>query len=110
MVVQRSLHVGPESRPVEIPDDLLTSSCEKATGVIRLPNHVFWSGTPLEFDLSKLRDRVRVYELVITEGNSDDIRYYVDPRELIELWPRLFLPTYVRRPWEAWLHAQGIEI
>jgi hypothetical protein len=50
-----------------------------------LPNHIFWSGDPLDFDLSNLRDRVRVYELVITEENSDDIRFFVDPVELVKL-------------------------
>jgi hypothetical protein len=64
-------------------------------------SHIFWPGDPLAFDLSNLRDRVRVYELVFTEGNGDDIRFYVDPEEPAKLWPRVFLPTYVRRPWEA---------
>jgi hypothetical protein len=110
MVNQRSVHVGPESRPVEIPDDLFTGDFVKASCVIHLPNHIFWSGEPLDFDLSNLRDRVRVYELVLTEGNSDDIRFYVNPEELVKLWPRIFLPTYVRRPWEAWLRSQDVDI
>ena len=37
----------------------------KASGIVRLPNHIFWSGDPLDFDLSNLQDRVRVYELVL---------------------------------------------
>ncbi len=45
-----------------------------------------------------------------SEGNGDDIRFYVDPEELVNLWPRLFLPTYVRRPWEAWLRDHGVDI
>lgn len=110
MVIQRSIHVGPDSRPVEIPDNLFTGDFKKASGIIRLPNHIFWSGDPLDFDLTILRDRVRVYELVLTEGNSDDIRFYVVPDELVKLWPRIFLPTYVRRPWEAWLRSQGADV
>ena len=45
-----------------------------------------------------------------SEGNGDDIRFYVDPEELVSLWPRLFLPTYVRPPWEAWLRDHGVDI
>ena len=110
MVIPRSTRIGPESRPVDIPDDLLTGNVTKASGIVRLPNHIFWSGDPLDFDLSNLQDRVRVYELVLTEGNGDDIRFYVDPEELVNLWPRLFLPTYVQRPWEAWLRDHGVDI
>jgi hypothetical protein len=49
---------------VEIPDDLFTGDFVKASGNVRLPNRIFWSGRPREFDLNSLRDRVRVYELV----------------------------------------------
>jgi hypothetical protein len=90
MATQRSADVGPESRPVEISDDLLTGDFVKASGNVRLPNHIFWSGRPREFDLNSLRDRVRVYELVITEGNHDDIRFFIDPKALVELWTRIF--------------------
>jgi hypothetical protein len=95
---------------VEIPDDLLTGDFIKASGTVRLPDHIFWSEEPLSFDLFNLRDRVRVYELVITEGNCDDIRFFIDPKVLVELWPRIFLSTYVRKPWEEWLRAQGVDI
>jgi hypothetical protein len=95
---------------VEIPDDLFTGDYVKASGNVRLLNHIFWSGQPKDFDLDSLRDRVRVYELVITEGNSDDIRFFIDPKALVELWPRIFLPVYVRKPWEEWLRSQGVQI
>ena len=95
---------------MEIPNDLLTGDFVKASGNVCLPNHIFWSGQHRIFDLDSLRDRVRVYELVITEGNSDDIRFFIDPEELVDLWPRIFLPTYVRRPWEEWLRSQGLQI
>jgi hypothetical protein len=85
MVVQRSIHVGPESRPVEFPNDLFSGDFRRAAGIIRLPNHIFWRGEPLDFDLSNLRDRVRVYELLLTEGNIDDIRFSIDPVELVKL-------------------------
>ena len=110
MATQRSAFVGPESRPVEIPDDLFTVDLVKASGNVHLPNHILWSGRSRDFDLNSLRDRVRVYELVITEGNSDDIRFFIDPKELVELWPRILLPMFVRRPWEEWLRSQGVDV
>jgi hypothetical protein len=32
-----------------------------------------------------MRDRVRVCELVLTEDSSDDIRFYIDQKELVKL-------------------------
>ena len=110
MATQRSAFVGPESRPVENPDDLFTGDFVKASGNVHLPNHILWSGRSRDFDLNSLRDRVRVYELVITEGNSDDIRFFIDPKRLVELWPRILLPMFVRRPWEEWLRSQGVDV
>ena len=43
----------------------------------------FWSGHPWNFDLANLEDRVRVSELMRSEGTSDDIRFYVGPEELV---------------------------
>ena len=66
----------------------------KASGIVRLPNHIFWSGDPL--DLTSLTPRIGFGSMNwSSEGNDDDIRFYVDPEEPVNLWPRLFLPTYV---------------
>ena len=93
MVIPRSSRIGPESRPVDIPDDLL-GNVTKASGIVRLPNHIFWSGDPL--DLTSLTSRIGFGSMNwSSEGNGDDIRFYVDPEELVNLWPRLFLPTCV---------------
>lgn len=99
----RSSTVGPATRPVAVPDDLDDVSFPKATGVVELPFHIRWSDPPVTYDLRRREDRVRVYEQVMREGTEEDVRYYVDPRELRVLFETLVLPPYVRRAWVDWL-------
>jgi hypothetical protein len=44
-----------------------------------------------------------VYEQVLREGTADDVRYFIDVDELIEMWDELVLPPAVSRAWIAWL-------
>ena len=75
----------------------------KASGVVELPFHIRWSEPSVAYDLGHREDRMRVYEQVLREGTSDDVRYYVDPDELDELFDDLVLPRYVRRAWSDWI-------
>jgi hypothetical protein len=94
-----------------VPEDVAAPGVEKATGVIVLPLHIAWSGPPRSFDLSDRRQRARVYEQVLREGNHDDVRYFVDVDELLDLWDELFLPRRVRLAWADWFRRhRGIEI
>lgn len=36
--------------------------------------------------LSDPRDRARVYEQVLREGNEDDVRWFIRVDELMDLW------------------------
>ena len=72
----------------------------KAEGKVELPIHVWWSEPKPVFDLSKPGDRVRLYELVLTEGDEDDIRFYIRIDVLFSSWHQLFLPRHVREAWE----------
>jgi hypothetical protein len=83
-----------------VPDDL-DSSVPKASGRIELPLHIRWSGRPLVYDLDDRADRARVYEHVLREGTEVDIRFYVEPEHLLELWDELVLPPAVREAWTA---------
>jgi hypothetical protein len=52
-----------------IPGDIEDPEVQKATGVVELPLHIRWSGPPRRYDLSDRRQRARVYEQVLREGN-----------------------------------------
>lgn len=83
-----------------IPPGFDTSDDLKAEGIIELPVHVWWSEPTRTFDMRDLKVRIRVYELVLSEGDEDDVRFYVRFDELRTSWPHLFIPRHVREAWE----------
>lgn len=98
----RSPDLGPAARPVAVPDDLDDPSAAKAAGRVELPFHIRWSGPRITYDLADRADRARVYEQVLREGTDQDVRFYVDADQLLELWDELVLPPTVRRAWAEW--------
>jgi hypothetical protein len=97
-------------RPVAIPDDIDHPTLTKAHGVVELPVHVYWSSPEGVWDLDDERQRIQVYQLVLTEGTDDDVRLFIKLDELLSLWPRLYLSPYVRQAWCDFLLARGIEV
>ncbi len=55
----------------------------------------------MTYDLDERADRARVYEQVLREGTEDDVRFYVDPDQLLDLFDKLVLPPTVRQAWAA---------
>lgn len=107
----RSSNVGPDARPVAVPDDVADPTIKKARGKVELPLHVRWSGRPKVYDLADRADRQRVYEQVLREGTDDDVRRFVDVDQLLDLWNELVLPARVRREWAAWFRRhRGIDL
>ena len=100
--MNRSRYLGPATRPVAVPDDVDSPALEKAGDTIVLPLHIRWSGQPKSYDLRDRRDRLRVYEQVLREGNDADVRHFVDVDQLLDLWEDLVLPEYVRTAWATW--------
>lgn len=101
--------LGPAARPVAVPEEDLDGS-PKARGAIELPLHIRWSGPPITHDLTDRGDRIRLYEQVLREGTEDDVRFYVDAEELIELWDELVLPPSVRRAWAGWIPRRRADV
>jgi hypothetical protein len=100
---------GWEGRPVAIPDDVDDPAIVKASGRIKLPRHVYWSGEDpqgKEWDLDDPRQRELVYRMVMIEGTEDDVRRFIDVDGLIAMWPSLFLPKRIRAAWEVWLRQR----
>jgi hypothetical protein len=87
---------------VAVPYDL-ASSTPKASGRVELPLHIRWSGQAFAYDLDDRADRARVYEQVLREGTEDDVRFYVDADQLVELWDELVLPPTVQQAWMPWI-------
>jgi hypothetical protein len=71
-----------------------------------LPRHLWWSGEPLVLDIGIESDRIRLYEIVLTEGSDDDIREFISYDVLIALWDRLYVPRYVREAWNCWFTSE----
>jgi len=96
---------------VAIPDDVDDPAIEKATGVVRLPLRVRWSGPERDYDLGDAADRRSVYRQVLTEGTAEDVSRFIDVDELIALWPTLHLSPHVRQAWASWLREhRGVEL
>ena len=49
-----------------------------------------------------------MYEQVLREGTTDDVRRYVRASKLVEVWDDLILPAYVRAAWEPWLQRRRV--
>ena len=74
---------------------------------MKLPIHIAWSGQG-EYDLDDPRGRAHVYELVMTEGNEDDVRTYIDLDVLLTMWDTMWLAPHVREQWAAHLRSRGL--
>ncbi|MDQ1633650.1 MAG: hypothetical protein QOJ32_459 [Frankiaceae bacterium] len=87
-------------RPVAIPEDL-TRLKGPTTGRINLPIHVYSSGhgTARFFDLDNDAELMELYENVRRDGDEESVIEFLDYDTLRRLWPRLYLPAYVREAW-----------
>lgn len=64
---------------------------------------MLWSRQDPTYDLTNRRQRVRVYEQVLREGTTADVRFFIDVDELVDLWDDLVLPPAVSAAWIDWL-------
>ena len=88
-------------RPIVVPNQLPRLPLVRALAVVVLPLHLNWSDRGRSFDLRDRRQRARVYELVLREGQPDDVLAYVDGVLLVDLWEELVLPVAVRAAWQG---------
>lgn len=72
--------------------------------------HLWWSGAAPRFDLLDREDRARAYELVLREGQPEDIRSIVDGALLIDAWPNLVVPAELRRAWQLIIDRYRVEL
>ena len=91
--------VGSGRKTFSCPSALPHLESGRALATVELPHHLAWSGRR-SFALSDRRDRVRVYEVVLTEGLLGDIESLVDGALLVDLWDDLYLRKDIRRAWQ----------
>lgn len=102
------LGVGYETRGVAIPEDVADPSTPKASGRVRLPDHIGWvPRADREYDLDDTRDLLFFYQELLAEARPDEIRWFVRVEKLVELWDRLLIPSHVQYAWGLWLRQEG---
>jgi transcriptional regulator with XRE-family HTH domain len=84
-----------------VPSTLPRLTAADALRQVALPLDLNWSQPDRLFDLRDRADRARAYEIVLREGNPEQISAVVDGVLLVDLWPELVLPRAVRRAWAA---------
>jgi hypothetical protein len=88
------------ARPYVLPESLDALS-GPVTGVVRLPRHLAWSGSPV-YDLDSPGRIVDLYRTVIIEATSpDDLHAYLNSGMVRRLWSYLWLPPVVRQMWQS---------
>lgn len=90
---------GRRGRRYAVPDRLSRLPVEQALATVRLPLHLNWSEPDRVYRLSDRRDRARVYETVLREGEGTDVVRYVDGALLVDIWVDLVLPAELRAAW-----------
>jgi transcriptional regulator with XRE-family HTH domain len=84
-------------RPIELPegrwDPVVTPDHE-----IDLPNHIDWTPRQGRWDLRDPDQRAGAYAQVLDEGTAADIQIWIDPDELVAMWPEVPVARHMRRP------------
>jgi len=72
------------------------------SGLVELPQRLFWSGADRAFDLNDCDRLLEMYEAVFDAARTPaDLAEYLNRETLARVWPQLALSPRVRRAWEA---------
>ena len=72
------------------------------SGVIELPQHLFWSAVDHKFNLDARFDALAAYQSVLNNArNADDLTTFLNSTLLRDLWRDLVLPARIRQAWET---------
>lgn len=89
-----------------VPDALWRAPSGGAFADIVLPITLNWSAPGRRFDVRDRRQRARLYEVLLREGEPADLERWVDGFLLVDVWPELVLPAALRRLWEPVVDAE----
>lgn len=88
-------------RPVVVPASL-DALHGPVTGLVELPQRLFWSAPRRVFDLSDADHLCELYEAVLDAARTEaDLAEYLDAQVLAGLWAQLAIAPRVRRGWEG---------
>ncbi len=84
-------------RTIELPEGGWTPIVT-ADRVVTLPNRLDWTPRQGPRDLRDREQRAGAYAQVLDEGTPADIRIWIDPDELVALWPDVPVARHLREP------------
>jgi transcriptional regulator with XRE-family HTH domain len=84
-------------RPIELPSRRW-EPVFRPTHKITLPIHLDWSPRAGQRDFRDPVQRAGAYAQVLDEGTPTDVRVWVDPDDLAELWPDVPVARHLREP------------
>jgi transcriptional regulator with XRE-family HTH domain len=84
-------------RPIELPDDAWTPVV-LPDRVVVLPNRIDWTPRRGQRDLRNREQRAGAYAQVLDEGTPADVRIWIDPDALVDLWPDVPVARHLRGP------------
>lgn len=96
---------GRQGHTYAVPNGLPQLRPQDALAWVELPLRLNWSEPGRVFRMAERRDRARLYEIVMREGEGADIERYVDGALLVDLWEELVLPKEVRAAWSPLVEA-----
>lgn len=71
-----------------------------ASGVITLPNRIYWQPGSRDFDVSVPIRCQMAYQPILAEGTLEDIHHWINKDLLILYWDAIFMPRRLRMMWE----------
>lgn len=87
-------------RPPYVAPDTLDGLRGPSRGVLTLPIHIHWS-PQRDFDLGDPGQAAVAYGSIIREADEQEQTELLDRQLLLDLWPDLFLPDWLKRLWES---------
>ena len=73
------------------------------SGVVELPLRLYWSDRHNRFDLADDAELRLLYQIVLTEGTTNDVERFLNIATLLNIWDRLWLPGVVHETWDPWI-------
>jgi transcriptional regulator with XRE-family HTH domain len=97
---------GGRGRSYWIPDRLWRLPVETTFADVELPIELNWTTPGRIFRTRDRRERARLYEILLREGDPNHIEGWVDGALLVDGWNELVLPRALRQAWQPVLDAE----